>query len=265
MKTPTLELSAEPGGNDLGPSSDYWTNALRISELRYRRLFETAQDGILILDANTGDIVDVNPFLMHLLDYSFEELCGRKLWEIGHFQDIASNRAAFETLQQNEYVRYDNLPLRRKDGTQIQVEFVSNVYWVETEKVIQCNIRDITDRAAIRSALDTRLELADTTRNAWLVTHSQQLRGPLMAVTSMLGLLELAHKLAPVRPLHERPSEFDEVAFAHIRRNFQRLLHYFDELADLAGESHLQAIENSPLTPTSAVVAASIISAAGKS
>src|SRR5690349_18194882 len=126
---------------------DYWTAALRFSELRYRRLFETAHDGILILDANTGEIVDVNPFMIDLLQYPFEELRGRKLWEIGEFKDVAANQAAFATLQQNEYIRYENLPLRRRDGKIMQVEFVSNVYWVESEKVIQCNVRDISERA----------------------------------------------------------------------------------------------------------------------
>jgi PAS domain S-box-containing protein len=265
MKTPTLEVLAERTDHKDRPSAeDYWTKALRISELRYRRLFETAQDGILILDGNTGDILDVNPFLIDLLDYSFEELRGRKLWEIGQFEDIAANRAAFETLQKNEYVRYENLPLRRKDGTQIQVEFVSNVYWVETEKVIQCNIRDITARTESRTNSEAHLagvELANTTKDAWLIAHSQHLRAPLMAITSMLGLLEVGHKLAPVRPLREKPSEFDEAAFEHIRRNFQRLVHHFNELSDLAGECRFQLDEDLSVRPTNVVVAASISSA----
>jgi PAS domain S-box-containing protein len=122
-------------------TEEHWIKALRRSELRYRRLFETAQDGILILDADSGEITDVNPFLLDMLDYPFEELRGRKLWEIGQFKDIAANHQAFEVLQQNEYIRYENLPLRRRDGKMIQVEFVSNVYWVEDDKVIQCNIR----------------------------------------------------------------------------------------------------------------------------
>ena len=114
--------------------------ALEVSELRYRRLFETAQDGILILDANTGKIIDVNPFLLDLLDYPFESIIGLQLWEIGLFEDIAANQAAFEKLQAEEYIRYENHPLRTKAGKQIQVEFVSNVYFVGSAKVIQCNI-----------------------------------------------------------------------------------------------------------------------------
>ena len=124
---------------------DRWTRALRRSELRYRRLFEAAQDGILILDAESGEIMDANPFLTELLDYPFEMLRGRKLWQIGQFKDIAANQFAFERLQQNEYIRYKNLPLRRRDGKKVQVEFVSNVYRVGRRKVIQCNIRTRSD------------------------------------------------------------------------------------------------------------------------
>jgi diguanylate cyclase (GGDEF)-like protein/PAS domain S-box-containing protein len=119
---------------------------LQASELRYRRLFEAAQDGILILDAETGMIKDVNPFLIKMLGYSREDFLEKKLWEVGAFQDIEASQQAFEDLQANEYIRYEDLPLRTKAGQLIQVEFVSNVYLVEREKVIQCNIRDITER-----------------------------------------------------------------------------------------------------------------------
>jgi PAS domain S-box-containing protein len=130
--------------------------ALMASEVRYRRLFETAKDGILLLDAETGQITDVNPFLQDLLGYSYSELLGKSLWEIGPFKDIAASQSAFRRLQNQEYVRYENLPLESKDGQRRQVEFVSNVYLVDDRKVIQCNIRDITARkqteAEIRKA-----------------------------------------------------------------------------------------------------------------
>ena len=119
---------------------------LKDSELRYRRLFEAAQDGILILDANTGMITDANPFLMKMLGYSREEFVEKKLWEVGAFKDVEASQNAFEALQLNEYIRYEDLPLKAKDGRLVQVEFVSNVYLVDNEKVIQCNIRDITER-----------------------------------------------------------------------------------------------------------------------
>jgi PAS domain S-box-containing protein len=116
------------------------------SELRYRRLFETAQDGILILDAETGMIVDVNPFLVKMLGYSHETFLGKAIWDIGFFRDIIANKDNYLELQQKKYVRYEDLPLETSDGRRIEVEFVSNVYDVLDKKVIQCNIRDITDR-----------------------------------------------------------------------------------------------------------------------
>jgi len=124
------------------PSED----SLKDSEVRYRRLFETAQDGILILDAETGFITDVNPFLMQLLDYSREELVGKALWDIGLFKDIEASKTAFRELMAEQYVRYEDLPLQTKAGQSINVEFVSNVYGVKGKRVIQCNIRDITKR-----------------------------------------------------------------------------------------------------------------------
>jgi PAS domain S-box-containing protein len=115
--------------------------ALQASETRYRRLFETAQDGILILNAETGQIDDVNPFLKDMLGHTHEEFMGKKLWEIGAFKNTE--------LQHKRYVRYEDLPLITKDGREINVEFVSNVYLVNSHKVIQCNIRDITERKLV--------------------------------------------------------------------------------------------------------------------
>ncbi len=116
------------------------------SELRYRRLFETAQDGILILDFDTGLIKDANPFITNLLGYSREELIDKELWEIGAIIDKTLALTAFATIQEKGYVRYENLPLRHKNGDIREVEFVSNAYHVGGNKVIQCNIRDITER-----------------------------------------------------------------------------------------------------------------------
>jgi len=139
LKLPGHETPSEPAD-----SRD--EEVFRASELRYRRLFEAARDGILILEVDTGQISDVNPFLIELLGYSHEELVGMPIWELGPFRDIVSNKAKFERLQEQGYVRYDNLPLEAKDGRKIAVEFVSNVYRAGDRNVIQCNVRDITER-----------------------------------------------------------------------------------------------------------------------
>ena len=127
--------------------------ALEDSETRYRRLFETAKDGILILDFKTGQIADVNPFLIEMLGYTHGEFVGKKLWEIGPFKDISASRSAFSELQTKGVIRYEDLPLETKDGRRINVEFVSNVYPVDGTQVVQCNIRDITERVRAEAAL----------------------------------------------------------------------------------------------------------------
>ena len=128
-------------------------DAVKESEIRYRRLFESAKDGILILDGDSGKIADANPFLLNLIGYDFNELYGKELWEIGLFSDVAASKNAFLELQKNEYIRYDNLPLKHKNGTIHNVEFISNVYSANNENVIQCNIRDITQKLAASAFL----------------------------------------------------------------------------------------------------------------
>jgi PAS domain S-box-containing protein len=137
--------------------------ALEASETRYRRLFEAAKDGILILDADTGKIVDVNPFLLELTGYARKDFLGLHLWEIGPFKDRAESKASFADLQAKEYVRYEDLPLLGRDGREIAVEFISNVYRVDKQDVIQCNVRDITARKQAdkeRKVLEEQLHLS---------------------------------------------------------------------------------------------------------
>ena len=119
---------------------------LKLSELCYRRVFECAKDGILILNADTGEIEDANPFMTELLGYTHDQFLGKHLWEIGLFKDLEQSKAAFCELQEKGYIRYEDLPLQDKNGVHRQVEFVSNVYEVGDGKAIQCNIRDITER-----------------------------------------------------------------------------------------------------------------------
>ncbi len=127
--------------------------SLVASEVRYRRLFEAARDGILILDFVTGRITDVNPFLSELLGFSRAEMIGKTVGELSPFKDLARNEIMLDRLQTNEFVRYDDLPLETRDGRKSAVEFVSNVYDVDGRKVIQCNIRDISGRKRAESAI----------------------------------------------------------------------------------------------------------------
>ena len=122
------------------------------SEARYRRLFEAAKDGILILNPTTGRIVDVNPYLTDLLGFSRGNFVGKQLWELGSFKDIAASQTHFKELQAKDYIRYRDLPLTTSDGRRIDVEFVSNAYIVDGHRVMQCNIRDITERKRVEES-----------------------------------------------------------------------------------------------------------------
>src|SRR5690349_9688603 len=180
--------------DDESPARDQTQSRLRVSELRYRRLFEAARDGILILDSVTLKITDVNPFMTELLGYSQAEFLGKELWEIGLFSDKQASQEAFKELQRTGYLRYEHLPLQDTNGKLRDVEFVSNVYEEDSHQVIQCNIRDITDRkradkertlllAAAQSAR-AEADLANSVKDAFLATLSHELRTPL---TSILG------------------------------------------------------------------------------
>ncbi|MHB8079258.1 MAG: sensor domain-containing diguanylate cyclase [Candidatus Krumholzibacteriia bacterium] len=159
--------------------------ALKGSEIRYRRLFESAKDGILILDADTGLIIDANPFLESLLGFAHDELIGKTLWELGPFHDVAANREAFQQLQATEYARYENLPLESKGKEPRQVEFISNVYLVDGARVIQCNIRDITARR--RAESDVR---AANEELAALVTELRKRDAEMQLLNRMNDLLQ---------------------------------------------------------------------------
>jgi hypothetical protein len=118
-------------------------------------------------------------------------------------------------------------------------------YWTDALR-----ISELPARAESRNDSDSHLaalEVANSTQDAWLIAHSQNLRTPLMAMASMLDLMELGHNVADVRPLYEQPSDFDEAAFRHVRQNFRRVVNFFNELADVTGQSPLQLEGSSSL------------------
>ena len=211
--------------------------ALLDSEIRYRRLFETAKDGILILDTESETITDANPFMSELLGYSHDYFLGKELWEIGVFSDKMANEAAVRTLRDEGYIRYEHLPLVTNHGLRVEVEIVANAYKEDHHKVIQCNIRDITERSRLEKQTQEQasaLADLDHRKDEFLAMLSHELRNPLAAITNAVQLLTLQK--------HEEPLQ--RQARTIIERQMGQMIRLVDDLMEVSritsGRIHLQ-------------------------
>jgi len=208
--------------------------AMKHSEIRYRRLFQKAKDGILILDADTGKVIDANPFMTALLGYSHEEFLGKELWEIGLFRDIEQSRTAYLQLQEKGYVRYEHLPLESRSGHKVEVEFVSNVYAENDHQVVQCNVRDITERRRLqRQVQEQAAALADLDhrKDEFLAMLSHELRNPLAPILNAALLLRL-HSNRNRQHGVENPVLHQSAAI--IERQVGQLTRIVDELLEVS-------------------------------
>jgi len=180
--------------HELAEQAQQAEHKLQNSEVRYRRLFEASKEGVLILDFTSGKIVDANPFMSDLLGYSRDDFLGRELWEIGRFGDKSASETAVRELQEKSYVRYEHLPLETDHGRRIDVEVVANIHREDEHSVIQCNIRDISERSQLESRLRGQsVELADLHRrkDEFLAMLSHELRSPLAPIANAVELLGL--------------------------------------------------------------------------
>lgn len=200
-------------------------NKVRISEIRYRRLFEAAQDGILLVDPDTHKITDANPFMTKLLDCERAQLVGKELFEIGLLKDKVASQEMFQKLTRNHEVRYENLPLASRSGRLMEVEAVASLYSEDGVPVIQCHIRDITlrqqaelawRRLAVLTADNAAAKREITRRNlveaslraseqsqARLLTESRSLHGQLRLLTRQIITAQEEERKMISRELHD--------------------------------------------------------------
>ncbi|HEY3324618.1 MAG TPA: ATP-binding protein [Planctomycetota bacterium] len=193
---------------------------VRISEMRFRRLFETAQDGILILDLDSGKVTDANPFIIALLGYTREEFVGKELWEFGLLKDQERSKAAFRRVLETGSARYEDLPLQTKAGERRDVEFVSNLYDEDGRKVVQCNIRDI----AKRKRAEDGLKDAERRKDDFLAMLGHELRNPLAPIRNASNILK---RVNTTDPTVQRAREM-------IDRQVSQMARLIDELLDVS-------------------------------
>ncbi len=210
--------------------TDARIDQLRIedSETRFRRLFEAAHDGILILDASSHTITHVNPFLTALLDYPAEYFIGKELWEIGFLKDKQASFLAMQELHKVGSIRYEGIPLEDRHGKKHPVEMVANRYEEGTHPVIQCNIRDISERRKLeKQMLVQAAELSDLHRrkDEFLAMLSHELRSPLAPIANAVQLLGLPNGIESL--LHRQ-------ARGIIERQVGQLQHLVDDLLEVS-------------------------------
>ncbi|NQT24254.1 response regulator [candidate division KSB1 bacterium] len=120
--------------------------ALVESETRYRRLFESAREGILIVDGDSKQITDANPFMLKLLNEGIENIKEQTLWEIGLSLDKETVQQALKDFKLDDYVHWDDITLETRNENKIHVEVSYNECLMDGKRVGQCNIRDISGR-----------------------------------------------------------------------------------------------------------------------
>ncbi len=168
------------------------TDRRQAAEIRYRRLFETAADGILVLDARSLEILDANPHFLEMCICPRTDVIGKRLWEAGLFELTGRLRDMMTELRNKEVVRVENIGVVARDGKRLDAEMIATRYMVAGEEVIQCNIRDITERK--RAEDDVRRSNEDLQQFAYAASHD--LQEPLRTVRSFAQLV--VRKYEPV-------------------------------------------------------------------
>jgi PAS domain S-box-containing protein len=175
------------------------TDRQETAEIQYRRLFESAKDGIIVLELPSGRVVDVNPYFLELSRYPRAELLGSALAELPMFLHVEEIRRLVPETVAKGLTRLDSVSMLARDGREVILEIVANGYRVKDRDLIQLNLRDVTERRRSEEAL--RQSNLDLQQFAFAASHD--LQEPLRTITSFLELFQTENegKLGPAADL----------------------------------------------------------------
>jgi two-component system CheB/CheR fusion protein len=171
------------------------TERKEAAEIQFRRLFESAKDGFIVIDGKTGQVIDVNPFFLELTRYSRQDIVGQAFWEIPPFRKAEEGRRLVPETTEHGVTQYDAVNLQAQDGRQLIVAMMANRYRVKEQSFIQVNIRDVTQRRQVED--DLRRSNLDLQQFAFAASHD--LQEPLRTVINQVQLFqnEYSGKLGP--------------------------------------------------------------------
>ncbi|MBN1584807.1 PAS domain S-box protein [Candidatus Uhrbacteria bacterium] len=180
-----------------------------------RHVFRVVRDGILLVDAKTGSVEESNPSLLRMLGLAKKDLMKIKIWKIGFLDGPLSSQAAFGRLKRGSQSCYEHLRILSKRGRRLDVDLECAFFRAGDVDVVQFNIRDVTERLRLETALREREERYGKIFN-----------------NSFLGIAIISLDLR----------------ISQINRTFSRITGYGEDdmkrltLTDIAHPSHLSAI-----------------------
>jgi len=151
--------------------------SVRESESNYRNLFEYANDSIFIIDLSTSRVLDANQNAARRLGYTRKELLKLKTRDIDVPVPPERQKMINQQLQATGSFIFDHA-LRRKDGTQIQVEISSRIIEYRDQLVSLSFVRDVTARKQAEERMRLLESAVENTQDGILITEAKHIDKP---------------------------------------------------------------------------------------